>query len=111
MYKQEFNEIQSSISYQKLNFDFRLFTAFSRQGTKKVYVQHLLREHGSSVWDLLQMRKGYFYICGDAKHMAVDVTKTLSDIAEYFGGMDSIQASLWIKGLRSKGRFLEDVWS
>lgn len=43
--------------------------------------------------------------------MAVDVTKTLTDIAESVGGMDAIQSSLWIKGLRSKGRFLEDVWS
>jgi NADPH-ferrihemoprotein reductase len=76
-----------------------------------VYVQHLLKEHGSFVWDLLQHKKGYFYICGDAKHMAVDVTKTLTEIAESFGEMDSIQSSLWIKGLRSKGRFLEDVWS
>ena len=43
--------------------------------------------------------------------MAADVTKTLTEIAENFGSMDSVQSNLWVKGLRSKGRFLEDVWS
>ncbi len=111
MYRDEFEAIQSQIKEKQLVFDFKLITAFSRETSQKVYVQHKLFEHKSKVWALLGEQRGYFYICGDAKRMAADVTKTLEHIAVEEGHLSASDAQQWLKNLRNKGRFLEDVWS
>lgn len=38
--------------------------AFSRDGPKKVYIQHLMNEDSDRLWSLLQVNKGSFYLCG-----------------------------------------------
>jgi sulfite reductase alpha subunit-like flavoprotein len=47
----------------------------------------------------------------DAKHMAADVNKALETMAMKQGGLSEDKARQWVKSLRNKGRFLEDVWS
>lgn len=42
----------------------KLEVAFSRDQAKKVYVQHVLKEHGPAVWDTVTSDNGYVYICG-----------------------------------------------
>lgn len=58
---------------------FELITAFSRETSKKVYVQHRLREKAKKVNELL-LKKAYFYVCGDAANMAREVHATLTKI-------------------------------
>ncbi|KAL1918873.1 uncharacterized protein VTP21DRAFT_2895 [Calcarisporiella thermophila] len=89
----------------------KMITAFSREGAQKVYVQHRLKEHAEQVWELIYKKQGYFYVCGDAKNMAHDVQHTLIAIAQQYGGMDEARATSWVKDLRSRGRYQEDVWS
>lgn len=49
---------------------FKIFVAFSREpGQKKTYVQELIRREGDLIKKSLVEKKGYCYICGDAKHM------------------------------------------
>lgn len=48
----------------------QLQVAFSRVGGAKRYVQHDLAERGREVWQWLSGKRGYMYVCGDAKHMA-----------------------------------------
>jgi sulfite reductase alpha subunit-like flavoprotein len=43
--------------------------------------------------------------------MAADVNKALETMAQKQGGLGEDQARQWVKSLRNKGRFLEDVWS
>ncbi len=43
--------------------------------------------------------------------MARDVNSGLIQIAQSCGGMDEASATNYVKDLRSKGRYLEDVWS
>ncbi|CAG8538322.1 14473_t:CDS:2 [Funneliformis caledonium] len=106
LYESELNEL-----FATLDKSGKLITAFSREQSQKVYVQHKLREHDEYVWDLLYNRGGYFYVCGDAKNMARDVNSGLIQIAQLCGAMDEITATNYVKDLRSKGRYLEDVWS
>ena len=40
-----------------------IYTAFSRDGPKKVYVQHLLRQHGEEAWRIMEAG-GHIYVCG-----------------------------------------------
>ncbi|CAI7993043.1 NADPH--cytochrome P450 reductase [Geodia barretti] len=87
-----------------------LQVAFSRDQADKVYVQHLLRESGAAVWELLE-KQGYFYICGDARHMARDVMGALLELIQDNGHMDSQAASEYVKKLQKRNRFLQDVWS
>lgn len=93
------------------NFDLDVVTAYSRVvGGEKVYVQKRIAERGQRVWKLLG-EGGYFYVCGDAKNMAVAVHGALEGIAESQGGMSMEEAKEWVRELKSSGRYLEDTWS
>ena len=87
----------------------RLDTAFSRDGARKVYVQHRMLEQASDVWDWLQ-GGGHFYVCGDASRMAKDVDTALREIARKQGGLDEAQARDWIVALARQGRYQRDVY-
>ncbi|KAI5305672.1 hypothetical protein KEM56_003676 [Ascosphaera pollenicola] len=91
--------------------NFKLITAFSRAGPQKVYVQHRLRENAALVNDLLQKQQANFYVCGDASHMAREVTSTLVDIISEQRGIAHEKADEIVKRMRNSGKYLEDVWS
>lgn len=49
----------------------KLFVAFSRDGTTKDFVQHHMAREADLIAPVLRDNgPGYFYVCGDAKHMA-----------------------------------------
>jgi NADPH-ferrihemoprotein reductase len=89
-----------------------LQTALSRVGPNKVYVQHLMAEPEmkAKIWRLINA-KGYIYICGDAKAMAKDVSKILTQIIHEEGNMNLKEAEKFLDRLSTQGRFLQDVWS
>lgn len=87
----------------------RLDLAFSRDQKEKVYVQHKLLENASEVWNLLQSG-GYVYICGDARHMAKDVTIALHTIAESEGNLSALEAKDYFKQMRRDKRLLLDIY-
>jgi NADPH-ferrihemoprotein reductase len=95
---------------EQLGDSFKLFTAFSREGPQKVYVQHRLRENAALVNDLLQ-QKANFYVCGDAAHMAREVNTVLGQIVAEKRGISSEKAEDVVKHMRSNGTYQEDVWS
>ncbi len=83
--------------------------AFSRDQAEKIYVQHRLAENQKEVFDWLQ-NGAAFYLCGDMKHMAKDVQKTLLDIIQTQGGMSEEQAKEYFKKLKKEKRFQADVY-
>eukprot|EP00164_Ancoracysta_twista_P001481 GFYU01001933.1.p1 GENE.GFYU01001933.1~~GFYU01001933.1.p1 ORF type:complete len:645 (-),score=228.47 GFYU01001933.1:109-2043(-) len=85
--------------------------AFSREGATKDYVQHRLMEQKEKIWDLLANQQAFFYVCGDATHMAKDVHKALHDIAIQVGGLSTSKAEEFVKNLETKGRYHKDVWT
>jgi sulfite reductase (NADPH) flavoprotein alpha-component len=86
-----------------------LSLAWSREGAKKVYVQHRMRESAADLWRWLQ-EGAHFYVCGDAARMAKDVDAALRDIARAEGGLDEAQARDWIVALARQGRYQRDVY-
>ena len=86
-----------------------LTTAWSRDGTAKVYVQDKMRACGPELWSWLQAG-AHFYVCGDAKRMAKDVETALTDIAANHGGLDASAAKAFIGKLKSDGRYQADVY-
>jgi NADPH-ferrihemoprotein reductase len=79
---------------------FKLITAFSRDSNKKVYVQHRLEEHKAEVNELIK-QGAYFYVCGDAAHMAREVNATLGRIIASERGIKEDQGHELVKKLRS----------
>ncbi|XP_015037010.2 NADPH--cytochrome P450 reductase isoform X2 [Drosophila pseudoobscura] len=88
-----------------------LKAAFSRDSDKKVYVQHLLEQDADLIWNAIGENKGHFYICGDAKNMAVDVRNILVKILSTKGNMSEADAVQYIKKMEAQKRYSADVWS
>jgi sulfite reductase (NADPH) flavoprotein alpha-component len=87
----------------------RLDLAFSRDGSRKVYVQDRLREQGRELYAWLQ-EGAHLYVCGDANHMARDVHAALVDIAVAHGGQSPDDARAWLADLLTQGRYARDVY-
>lgn len=88
-----------------------LHLAFSRDQRQKCYVQHKLEEAGEHVYELIKDKSAHIYVCGDAKNMAHDVNGTFAKLAMKYGGQTEQQAVAWLKDLRRRKRYCEDVWS
>ncbi|KAG7354997.1 NADPH-cytochrome P450 oxidoreductase [Nitzschia inconspicua] len=88
-----------------------LHLAFSRQDpSKKVYVQHLLKEQAEATWKLLHDGGAYIYVCGGVK-MGHDVTETLKEIVSTQGQMSFEKATSYLSQLSNQGRYVQELWS
>ena len=87
----------------------RLSLAWSRDGDRKTYVQDKMREDADELWSWLE-RGAHFYICGDAKRMASDVERTLTEIVAQKSGQDEAAAKGFISSLKKSGRYQADVY-
>ena len=99
------------LSYQRQGALHRLDLAFSRDQSYKIYVQHRMLKQAKELWSWLQ-DGAYFYVCGDAKHMAKDVHQTLIEIAQREGGLSPEAAADYINVtlMRTERRYLRDVY-
>ena len=89
LYRDEIGEYVEDGTIDKLNL------AWSREGPEKVYVQHLMAEHGAEIWEWID-NGGYFYVCGDKNYMARDVHSTLIGICVEHGGLSEDDAKQFV---------------
>jgi sulfite reductase (NADPH) flavoprotein alpha-component len=87
----------------------RLDTAFSRDRAQKVYVQHRLKERAAEVWAWLQ-EGAHFYVCGDARRMAIDVDHALHAIVAEQGKRSADAAREHVKEMSKAKRYQRDVY-
>jgi sulfite reductase (NADPH) flavoprotein alpha-component len=87
----------------------RLSLAWSRDDDKKFYVQDRMREVGRDLWAWLA-DGAYVYVCGDAKNMAKDVERALTDIVAQYGARSSDEAAAFLADLKKLGRYQQDVY-
>jgi sulfite reductase (NADPH) flavoprotein alpha-component len=68
-------------------------------------------EQGKELWSWLQ-NGAYFYVCGDARHMAKDVHQTLIEIAQKEGGLSAEAATDYVNTtlMKTERRYLRDVY-
>lgn len=104
LYKQEWPE------YGKVLGDsFEMFTAFSREGPNKVYVQDLLKQHSDTIAQLIK-DGAFIYVCGDASKMARDVQKALTQIIADSREIHEDRAADIVRSFKTQNRYQEDVW-
>ena len=105
LYRDEIGEYVEDGTIDKLNL------AWSREGPEKVYVQHLMAEHGAEIWEWID-NGGYFYVCGDKNYMARDVHSTLIGICVEHGGLSEDDAKQFVEQtlMREEKRYLRDVY-
>ena len=85
--------------------------AWSRAGPEKVYVQHLMEQHGEEIWNWIDGGAS-FYVCGDKNYMAKDVHSTLIGICSEYGGMSKEEAKEFVESglMKTEKRYLRDVY-
>ncbi|NXI73430.1 MTRR reductase, partial [Anseranas semipalmata] len=75
------------------------------------YVQDVIRLYAKEVARVLLKESGYFYVCGDKKHMADGVSDAVVDILSMEMEVDKLEAMKILAMLREAKRYLQDVWS
>jgi sulfite reductase (NADPH) flavoprotein alpha-component len=103
LYQQELEAYQQDGTLKYLD------KAFSRDQSEKIYVQHRMLQRGGEIWSWLE-RGAYFYVCGDAKRMALDVDAALRQIVAREGGMSEESAKAFLTDLAKTKRYQRDVY-
>ncbi|MDP1664297.1 MAG: assimilatory sulfite reductase (NADPH) flavoprotein subunit [Methylobacter sp.] len=85
----------------------RMNVAFSRDQQQKIYVQHLMDEHGKELYAWLQ-EGAHLYVCGDEKRMAHDVHAALLKIVAAEIGTDNAEG--YVVNLQKTKRYQRDVY-
>ena len=87
----------------------RLDTAFSRDQSEKIYVQHRMLENAGGFWTWLE-DGAHVYVCGDARRMAKDVDTALHEVIRKAGGKSPEQAAEYVQKLKTGKRYQRDVY-
>ena len=88
-----------------------LHLAFSRDQEEKIYVQHLIGYPDNALSLVNDLNAGgYVYICGGTR-MGMDVFEAIVSVLMGQQGMKKEQAMEYIKDLKSKGRYVQELWS
>src|ERR1035437_3867754 len=87
----------------------RLDTAFSRDQAEKIYVQDRMQEHAAELYAWLE-RGAYFYVCGDASHMAKSVELALLDAVAKGSQVTPDAAAEYLSTMKKQKRYQRDIY-
>ncbi len=87
----------------------RMDVAFSRDGERKVYVQHRMMERAAELYAWLE-EGAFVYVCGDATRMAPDVHAALVSVVMQGGAVDADAAEAYLREMKRGGRYQRDVY-
>lgn len=102
-FEEEWAKISEEIPLQ-------VFTAFSRDQTRKIYVQDLIKEHSAIVFRLLHQFKGIVYVCGSSGNMPRAVRASLVEAFKISGGLEQAAAEAYLLGMEKEGRYRQETW-
>lgn len=88
------NELESYVQDGVLT---TLDPAWSRDQSKKVYVQDKIRQNADEVFDILYKQKGYFYLCGSAGKIPAAARKAIQEIIAEKAGISAEEADKFIQ--------------
>jgi len=82
--------------------------AFSRDGAKKVYIQHKMLDDSEALSQMLHDGEGVFYLCGPTWPVP-DVYEALLNALVKFQGFAPEQAGTYIESLKEEERYVLEV--
>ena len=83
--------------------------AFSRDGNKKVYIQHKMLEDSEALAKMLYDDKGVFYLCGPTWPVP-DVYEALVNALVKYKGVEASAAGEFLEGLKEEERYVLEVY-
>ncbi|KAL5530541.1 MET10 [Sanghuangporus sanghuang] len=83
--------------------------AFSRDGPRKVYIQHKMVEDAETLVNMLYKEKGVFYLCGPTWPVP-DVYETLVKALAKYDGLGETEAGEYLEGLKEEERYVLEVY-
>jgi NADPH-ferrihemoprotein reductase len=107
IYREEIERFQSEGTLTNL------YTAFSRDGDRKVYVQHLMTEdavRGKKLVQMLVEEGGSLYVCG-ATAMGLDVMNAIVTLVKTHQNLSTEDATAIVRKLQEKGRYVQELWT
>ncbi|CAG8457692.1 10979_t:CDS:10 [Ambispora gerdemannii] len=102
-YKSEWEEY---IDAQQL----KIFTAFSRDQDKKIYVQDLITENAHLIWDIIHAREGCVYLSGRSDSMPTSVVNAFKQVFISEGNLDEEKANKYFDKLERSKRFQQECY-
>lgn len=76
-----------------------------------MYVTHKIREHGPTLWQLLEQQGASVYVSGSAQKMPSQVSSAFRDVVQEQSGCDAQEAARYVKQLELTGRYSVEAWS
>jgi len=83
--------------------------AFSRDGPKKVYIQHKMLEDSEALAKMLHDDNGIFYLCGPTWPVP-DVYEALVNALVKYKGSDPVKAGEYLESLKEEERYVLEVY-
>lgn len=84
--------------------------AFSRDQSRKIYVQDLISQHSEEVFRLLHDLGGIVYVCGSSGKMPTAVRAALVDVFKKHGAMYEDAAGKFLETVEKEGRYKQETW-
>mmetsp|Transcript_12947 Transcript_12947/g.45516 ORF Transcript_12947/g.45516 Transcript_12947/m.45516 type:complete len:642 (-) Transcript_12947:599-2524(-) len=102
LYREEMESMMDAGVINSLHF------AFSRETSKKIYVQDRIRQQRTEVAQIMQ-KQGCIYVCGSIS-MASEVRRAFVDVLISMEGSEEA-ARERLRNLQATGRYQQDIWS
>lgn len=102
-FRDEWTDLESKMSLQ-------MFTAFSRDQDKKIYVQDLIKQQSKLVFRLLHESQGIIYVCGSSGKMPQSVRQSVIEVFKQVGGMEQVEAENYLQTMEREGRYKQETW-
>jgi sulfite reductase (NADPH) flavoprotein alpha-component len=84
--------------------------AWSRDQAQKVYIQHRIAEDAEVLWTLLHLKRGSFYLCGQAGKMPGDVYDAIANGFAKAGKITLDEARKLLSDMKEEGRYVVEVY-
>mmetsp|Transcript_24110 Transcript_24110/g.40409 ORF Transcript_24110/g.40409 Transcript_24110/m.40409 type:complete len:83 (-) Transcript_24110:482-730(-) len=79
--------------------------------SKQVYIQNKIEELPDLMYELLIVKKGYFFFCGPAGQVPIDIRNAIELCFCTAGGMTPQQATAKVDELIVNGHYVVEAWS
>ena len=84
--------------------------AFSRDGAKKSYVQHIIKEEKDRIWSLIQAG-GHVLVSGNASRLPDAIKRALEDVFQSAGEMTPLDAQKKLVSMEKEERLVMECWA